>query len=137
MLEVIANFVMNLFMGFSVFCIIGGILFIASVYIRDYREPIEKTIDDLHKFNESIRYLPRSEQKKLTDTEIGRRQKERKITSVILLAGAIAFIPALVWSGICLYNNAVLENFRSLIGLFMLSPAVMLATEFTLKKILR
>ncbi|MXP50682.1 hypothetical protein FD733_19285 (plasmid) [Pantoea sp. Eser] len=98
---------------------------------------INKIVDELEAFKQSIRHLPLAEQKVLIKKEYKSRMKAIKQTRKIILAGAVGLVPALVWSGICLYNNAVLENFRSLIGLFMLSPAVMLATEFTLKKILR
>lgn len=95
---------------------------------------MENIIQELDDFDESIRHLPLSEQKRLIEMEILRRQKECETTRKILHAGKIALIPALFWGGYCLFDNALIEHFTSIISLFMLSPAVMLVMELWLKK---
>ena len=95
---------------------------------------INKIVDELEAFEQSIRHLPLAERKVLIKREYERRMKTIDHTRKIILAGTVGLVPALIWSSVCLYDNTVLENFRSLLALFMLSPVAMLAMELFFKK---
>ncbi|ELR5578969.1 hypothetical protein R3112_004281 [Escherichia coli] len=95
---------------------------------------IQKVVDELEAFEQSIRHLPLAERKRLREREYQRRSKASETGRKIAYVGAVAFIPAVVWSGLCFYTDTVLEHFQSCIGLMMLAPVAMLLTEYYLRR---